>query len=299
MSLHIAHLGPVGTHTESAAMAYATWMQQHSEQVPTLSPQVSNAQTLRSVASGLADIAVVPVENSIEGAVAMTLDTLWEVADLTILQALTLPITHALLSIANHLDEIKVVRSHPQALGQCQRWLQENLPHAQLVPTNSTTEPLERLGQDPTAAAISSPRAAELFQLPILACPINDNPDNCTRFWIVGHRQGKDPRSAGMPEHLPKTLTSLAFSLPANQPGALVNALQIFASLGINLSRIESRPTKRSLGEYLFFLDLEGDAAHPWVEKALMELRSHTETLKIFGSYAVLPIGPLSSLNEP
>ncbi|HAJ63478.1 MAG TPA: prephenate dehydratase, partial [Cyanobacteria bacterium UBA8543] len=146
-------------------------------------------------------------------------------------------------------------------------------------PTNSTTEALQDVDKDLTVGAISSERAAQLYNLPILASGINDYPDNCTRFWVVG----KQPSPGG-------SHTSLAFSLPANVPGALVNPLQVFASRGINMSRIESRPTKRSLGEYLFFIDLEADASQPSVQKALSELASHTEVLKILGSYSVLPI---------
>lgn len=290
MSLQIAHLGPTGTNTESAALAYAQWIQAQSLPAPTLCPQVSNAQTLYAVINGAADLAVVPVENSIEGAVAMTLDTLWEVDDLTIQQALTLPITHALMSAATTLDQIKVVRSHPQALGQCQRWLHQNLPTAKLIPTNSTTEPLAHLRQDPSAAAISAPRAAELYQVEILASPINDHPENCTRFWVVGSRSAQTPLPQSLVQDLVPTHTSVAFSLPANQPGALVNALQIFAKAQINLSRIESRPTKRSLGEYVFFIDLEGGMDDATVAESLSVLASFTETLKILGSYALLPI---------
>jgi prephenate dehydratase len=290
MALQIAHLGPTGTNAEFAAIAYAKWVHQHSQLTPVLCPQASIAQTLQSVASADVNLAVVPVENSIEGAVAMTLDTLWELPQLIIQQALILPITHALLSTATQLTDIQVVRSHPQALGQCQRWLQAHLPQARLVPTPSTSEPLEKLAQDPTSAAISAPRAAELYGLPILACPINDHPDNCTRFWIVGQSEPPDPQLHADLQVLPKAFTSLAFSLPANRPGALVDSLQVFAQSRINLSRIESRPTKRSLGEYLFFIDLEGDAADPAIATALAALQSHTETLKIFGSYPVLPI---------
>ena len=147
------------------------------------------------------------------------------------------------------------------------------------MPTNSTTEALQYLDKDYTAGGITSQRAAQLYNLPILASAINDYPDNYTRFWVMG----KQPSAGG-------SHTSLAFSTPANVPGALAKPLQVFASRGINLSRIESRPTKRSLGEYLFFIDLEADASQAPVQDALSELASHTEILKIFGSYSVLPI---------
>ena len=131
-------------------------------------------------------------------------------------------------------------------------------------------------------AAIASSRAAQIYDLPILAEGINDYPDNCTRFWVVSEESH---------EFISHSHTSLAFSLPANLPGALVKTLQIFAHLDINLSRIESRPTKRSLGEYLFFLDIEADINSASMQSALLELQEYTETLKVFGSYNVLEIG--------
>lgn len=279
MPVSIAHLGPPGTYAEAATLAYVQKLTTESGVESLLCPCPSIAQTLHSVAQGKADLAVAPVENSIEGTVATTLDTLWQLDTLQIQQALVLPIRHALLSRASSLEAIKTVHSHPQALAQCQGWLEKFLPTAQLVPTNSTTEALQDLDKDSTVGAISSERAAQLYKLPILASAINDYPDNCTRFWVLG----KQPSRGG-------SHTSLAFSLPANVPGALVNPLQVFASRGINMSRIESRPTKRSLGEYLFFIDLETDASQPSLQTALSELASHTEILKIFGSYSVLPI---------
>jgi prephenate dehydratase len=148
----------------------------------------------------------------------------------------------------------------------------------QLIPTNSTTEALQHLNDDATVGAIASQRAAQLYNLPILASPINDHPDNCTRFWVLGLQ----PSPGG--HH-----TSLAFSVGANIPGALVKPLQVFADRNINLSKIESRPTKRSLGDYVFFIDLEADTHQPSVQSALEALVPLTETLKIFGSYDFLP----------
>lgn len=279
MSVSIAHLGPPGTYAEAAALAYAHTLASETGSQPLLCPCPSIAQTIRSVAQGQAHLAVIPVENSIEGSVAVTLDTLWQLDTLQIQQALVLPIRHALLSRASSLEPIKTVYSHPQALAQCQKWLEKYVPTAQLVPTRSTTEALQYLDEDYTAGVITSQRAAQLYNLPVLASAINDYPDNCTRFWVLG----KQPSMGG-------SHTSLAFSLPANRPGALVKPLQVFATRGINMSRIESRPTKRSLGEYLFFIDLEADAQETAVQAALSELASHTEILKIFGSYRVLAI---------
>ena len=147
------------------------------------------------------------------------------------------------------------------------------------MPTNSTTEALQYLDTDPTIGSISSRWAAQLYNLPILAYPINDHSDNCTKFWILSLH----PSSQG-------SHTSIAFSLPVNAPGALLKPLQLFAATNINLSRIESRPAKRSLGDYLFFIDLEADIRQTHTQAALKALESCTETLKIFGSYETLPI---------
>ncbi|MEG3839391.1 prephenate dehydratase [Microcoleus sp. herbarium14] len=305
-SKRIAHLGPVGTNAETAALAYVKWLSQETNSECTLCPYSTISQALEASASGLVDYSIVPVENSIEGSVTVTLDTLWRLDALRIKHALVLPISHALLSNATSFNEIQKVYSHPQALAQCQLWLSQFIPAAQLIPANSTTEALQYL-QDSSIAAISSPRAAQLYNLPVLAHPINDYPDNYTRFWVLGPDAGKlgnapeadgssitsaKPTANSHPDGAPSncTHTSLAFSVPANMPGTLVKPLQVFASRGINLSRIESRPTKRSLGEYIFFMDVEADVCSALVRSALEELKNHTETLKIFGCYSVLSV---------
>jgi prephenate dehydratase len=279
MTISIAHLGPTGTNAETAALAYANWLTRERGEQCLLCPYPSIAQTLRSVAEKNVDIAVVPVENSTEGTVRITLDTLWQLDRLKIQQELVLPITHALISTAKSLGEIKTVYSHPQALAQCQKWLEDYLPNVTLVASNSTTEALQQIEAEPTAGAIASPRAAKLYNLPILAANIHDYPDNCTRFWVLG----LTPTTGG-------THISLAFSFSANIPGVLVKPLQIFADKRINLSRIESRPAKRSIGEYLFFIDLESNSTEPATQSALAELSAHTEMLKIFGNYTILTI---------
>ena len=306
-SKRIAHLGPIGTNAETAALAYVNWLSlEETNSECTLCPYSTISQALEASASGLVDYSIVPVENSIEGSVTVTLDTLWRLNALRIKHALVLPISHALLSNAKSFNEIQKVYSHPQALAQCQSWLGKFIPGAQLIPANSTTEALEYL-QDSSIAAISAPRAAELYNLPILAHPINDYPDNYTRFWVLGRdgaEIGNAPKTDGSsitsatkptanshPDATSNcTHTSLAFSVPANMPGTLVKPLQVFASRGINLSRIESRPTKRSLGEYIFFMDVEADVCSALVLEALDELKNHTEALKIFGCYTLLSV---------
>lgn len=271
----IAHLGPAGTYAETVASAWGKYLSDRTASEWHLCPYGSIPQTLKALMSGETRLAVVPVENSIEGSVTMTLDALWQLDGLQVQQALLLPISHALISHAA-IASIEQVYSHPQALSQCQAWLETHLPKAQRIATNSTVEALSHLAPDAPTAAIASPRAAQLYQQPIVAHPINDHPDNCTRFWVMG----LEPSLQG-------SHTSLAFSLPKNVPGALVKTLQIFAERSINMSRIESRPTKRSLGEYLFFVDLETDGEQEAVQAALEDLAHCTETLKIFGSYRV------------
>ncbi|EAZ88484.1 prephenate dehydratase [Crocosphaera chwakensis] len=278
MVISIGHLGPVGTNAETAALAYAHWLEENQAKASLLCPYPSIAQTLHSVARGDTNKAVVPVENSTEGSVAITLDTLWQLDRLKIQQEVVLPIIHAFFSRGTSLNGIKTVYSHPQALAQCQRWLQQNLPNVALIPTNSTTEALQKISLEPTAGAIAAPRAAKLYHVPILVNHINDYPDNCTRFWVMTLN----------PTPTVGSRISLAFSVPANIPGSLMKPLQVFAQRNINLSRIESRPTKRSLGEYVFYLDVEGNHEDPNINDALNDLTSHTEVIKIYGSYPVL-----------
>lgn len=280
MKLSLAYLGPTGTNSETAALAYSAWLENQHQVKATLCPYPSIAQAIQSVVKGEIDQAVIPVENSIEGSVTVVLDALWQAANLHVHRELTIPIAHGLLSYAQSLEQIKTVYSHPQGLAQCQEWLNSHLPQAQLIPTKSTTEGIKYLKDDLTAAAVSAPRAAELYQVPLLQSDIKDRPDNCTRFWIVGSQV------SDFGSHL-----SLAFSLPQNAPGALVKALEIFAQRNINLSKIESRPTKRLLGEYIFFIDLEGNSHDVEIREALTNLSACTEVLKIFGNYTKLDVG--------
>jgi prephenate dehydratase len=272
--LKIAHLGPTGTYTEAAALAYAETALSDADFC--LQPYANIARTLQAVASGEALLGIVPVENSIEGSVTMTADTIWQLdAPLQIQQAIVLSIDHALISIATDLSRIELVYSHPQALSQCQEWLQQHLPQAERISANSTTAALTTLATLPHAAAISSVRAAKLYDLPVLVQPINDYPDNQTKFWVLSLQ----PSVTG-------NCSSIAFSLSENAPGGLMTALGFFANRGLNLSRIESRPSKRSLGDYLFFIDIETDVDNcRELTSALADLDAYAETVKNFGSY--------------
>jgi prephenate dehydratase len=274
----VAYLGPAGTYSEIAALQYLQLSHPDLEHDPSrMCPYPTIPQAINAAEHGNVDVAVVPVENSIQGGVTMTLDSLWQSESLQIQQAIVLPIAHALITRAQNLEEIKVVYSHPQSLAQCQQWLDRYLPNVQQIATDSNTDRLHSVAEDATIAAIASERAAEIYNLPILKFPINDQPDNCTRFLVLGRTA---PTTRG-------THSSLAFSLKRNMPGALVKPLLVFADRQINLSRIESRPTKRSLGEYIFFIDIEAPIDDPNFSEALQELQSVTENLKILGSYAV------------
>jgi prephenate dehydratase len=278
MAVSIAHLGPQGTYSEQAALAYQAWLATHGQPETVLKTYPSILQAIQAAATGEVEMAIVPIENSVEGTVAVTLDALWQLDTLRIQQALVLPIKHALITYAKQLAAIETIYSHPQALGQCQQWIATYCPAVRLNPTRSTTESLQHLEDSTTTAVIASEWAAKLYQVPILAHGINDQPDNCTKFWILSRAE------ATHGSH-----TSLAFSLPVNAPGALLRPLEIFAEANINLSRIESRPTKRSLGEYLFFLDLEASLDSATTQTTLKALEPCTETLKLFGSYVMIP----------
>ena len=237
----MAYLGPKGTYAEKAAKALAAL-----EKID--SPEFLPCKGLRSVvdnlANNLCEAAVVPIENSVEGGVTTTLDSLWRHKNLFIHRALVLPIKHSLMS-SGSISTISEVLSHPQALAQCSQWLNDNVPNAVHLPTNSTAEAIRMVKGSSFRAAIGSKEANE--ELNILAYPINDIEGNCTRFILLSKNNIK----------IDGNKASMAFSLKTNSPGALLEALGCIANLGLNMSRIESRPSKRELGEYIFFIDLD------------------------------------------
>lgn len=287
MTFSIAHLGPAGTYAEQAALDYAQLIQARHGSAPSkLVAEPSITQTIYALDQDRVDLAVVPVENSIEGSVSFTLDTVWRVPELQIHEAFILPIDHMFISLCSDLKQIEAVYSHPQPLGQCQAWLTQNVPQAQLMPTPSTSEALRHIKQQ-KAGAIASKRAAEINQLPIQYRSIQDHPDNCTKFWVL--KKASDSRLKA-PDRLQSDYTSLAFSLPHNVPGALLAPLTTFSDRQINLSRIESRPAKTSLGDYVFFIDAEVKDSDSNFQAALDELRSSIEVLKLLGSYPLTSI---------
>jgi prephenate dehydratase len=271
--LRVAFLGPAGTFTEEALRASA----------PDGIEEVSYAtvyETVMAVQEGDAERAVVPIENSLEGGVAATLDALaGEAEDVRIAAEIIHPIHHCL--VARHelvLDEVKRVVSHPQATAQCARFLRERLPHAERVTAPSTAEAVRSAGD--TDAALGSRLSAELYGCVVLAENVEDRADNLTRFvWLA--RAG----DIGDPE--PPAKTSVVFwGFNDESPGALVAVLAEFAERGINLTRIESRPRRVRLGHYMFFADLEGAVGEDRVQDALEGLRGRVETLRILGSYS-------------
>ena len=237
---------------------------------------------VQALADGSCDAAVVPVENSVEGGVTACLDALWEHPELRVSRALVLPIRHALLG-SGPIAGISEVLSHPQALAQCSQWLADHVPTALQLPTSSTAEAASMVAGSRFRAAIASQQAAQEHGLEVLAYPINDVPGNCTRFLLL--RRGE--RSLDGP------LASLAFSLHSNQPGALLQALSCFAQLALNMSRIESRPSKREMGEYIFFVDLELPQGPEPLQQALRELQPLCEHLAVFGAYPLTQLDAL------
>ena len=271
--MRLAFLGPVGTYGEQAAHQLAELEGLSSVE---LVPQLGIRAVVQALAQGDCDAAVVPVENSVEGGVTACLDALWEHPDLTISRALVLPIRHALLG-SGPIEGVSEVLSHPQALAQCSQWLAEHLPQALQLPTSSTADAARMVAGSRFRAAVASLQAAEEHGLAVLAYPINDVAGNCTRFLLL--RRGE--------RLLQGAIASLAFSLQSNQPGALLEALTCFARRGLNMSRIESRPSKREMGEYLFFVDLELHPQSPALSEVLADLQPLCEHLHLFGAYPI------------
>jgi prephenate dehydratase len=228
------------------------------------------------VADGRCESAVVPVENSVEGGVTAILDALWSYSNLRIRRAVVLPIRHALLS-SGSLDGISEVLSHPQALAQCSGWLARHLPQAVQLPASSTAEAARMVRGSHFRAAIADRSLAGQQGLEELAYPVNDVPGNRTRFLLL---QNGEVSCEG-------DVASLAFSLHQNAPGALIEALAAIAQLGLNMSRIESRPSKRELGEYVFFVDVElpGQATSAVLDQLTKSLQPLCEHLLHFGAY--------------
>jgi prephenate dehydratase len=275
--MRIAYLGPAGTFTEDALGEAAS-----GDYEPMRTATVHDA--ILAVERGEAERALVPFENSIEGSVRSTLDTLaFDAGDVTIVGEHDFAVSLQLISREPlELGRIEAVHSHPQPLAQCARFLRDQLPGAERRSLSSTAEAVQLVCESSEPwAAIGSRAAAKLYGGTILREGVEDEAGNVTRFvWIAP--AGTEPQGEG------DWKTSLVFSeLGEDHPGALVDALQEFSSRDVNLSRIESRPLRQGLGRYMFFCDLEGALSDPLVSEALGELHQKAGSVRILGSYPV------------
>jgi prephenate dehydratase len=277
--MRVAFLGPAGTFTEDALREASSAEDMELVRTPTVH------DAILAVERGEADRAFVPFENSIEGSVRSTLDTLaFDTEGVAIVGEYDFAVhAHLIAREGVGLEQVAAVLSHPQPLAQCAAFLREQLPGVERRSVSSTAEAVRMVGESVRPwAAIGARAAADLYGCRVLCEGIEDEADNVTRFvWIAAG--GAELAGEGA------WRTSLVFSeLGADHPGALVEALQEFSSRGVNLSRIESRPLRQGLGRYMFFCDLEGALADPPVSAALDALRAKAESVRILGSY---PIG--------
>lgn len=265
--LAVAFLGPEGTFTQQAAY-------RHFGHAICATPFPSIDEIFRAVESGACQYGVVPVENSTEGVITHTLDSFLH-SPLAIAGEVSLRIHHNLMSTAGGLEEIDELFSHQQSLAQCREWLDRFLPAAPRTSVSSNAEAARRAAHTPRTAAIAGEVAAELYGLRIIERNIEDEPDNTTRFLVIG-------RTPVGPTGGDKTSLLLAIQ---NDPGALYGVLEPFARHGISMSKIESRPSRRAAWDYVFFVDVEGHRDDAPVAKALGELKQRVTLLKILGSY--------------
>ncbi|MCU0846789.1 MAG: prephenate dehydratase [Spirochaetes bacterium] len=270
MPVRVAYLGPEGTF---ANIALKEVFGDYAKELP----QKTISDVFREVESGSASFGVVPIENSTEGAVTYTMDELLETS-LRIISEKYVRISLCLVSLSEDPDKIKKVYSHPQPLGQCKGWLKNNLPNADVQGVDSTSEAARLAMGDPETAAVASHLAAKIYGLNIIESGIEDVRQNFTRFFIMGER---DNAPTG------EDKTSIVCAVK-DSPGALLGLLTPFSSAGINMTRIESRPDKKKMWAYNFFIDFIGHKDDRVVVGALEEMKNETLFLKILGSY---PIG--------
>lgn len=263
----IAFLGPEGTFTQAAALKH------FGHSIKTI-PFTSIGDVFREVESGAVSYGVVPVENSTEGVINHTLDE-FMTSSLNICGEVILRIHHNLLSNENDLSSIKKVYSHQQSLGQCRKWLDANLPDVELVDVSSNATAAQMASSEKNVAAIAGETAAEIYNLNMLVPNVEDEPDNTTRFLIIGKRE--TPASG-------EDKTSLIISTP-NRAGALLSILEPFAKNNISMNRIESRPSRRGAWDYVFFVDIDGHENDENVKHALDELAKVATMVNVLGSF--------------
>jgi prephenate dehydratase len=270
----VAFLGPPGTFTEEALLTQSDLAGAE------LVPMRSMPDVLAAAQSGQADLGFVALENSIEGTVNVSLDTLIFGADLLIQREVVLPVRLNLLAPpGTALGDVRRVVSFPHATAQCREWFARNAPGVELVASNSTAEAVQEVGKQrpPATAAVGTALAAELYGLDVVAADIEDHADNATRFVLVA--------PSGIPRPTGHDKTSVVCFQRDNRPGSLHAILGQFSARNLNLTKLESRPTKRGLGDYCFIIDLEGHIADELVADCLRDLRSKLPDLKFLGSY--------------
>ena len=271
---NLGYLGPRGTFSEEAALLYAAQHHRRLIEYPTI------AAVLEQTCQGALDEGIVPLENSLEGGVGATLDLLAGLSGLYICRELLYPVHHCLLGPQGlTLGSVRSVYSHPQALGQCRLFLEQNLAGAACCPVESTAAAAALVSKVSGAAAIAPRRAAAIYNLHLLAENIEDNTENVTRF-VIASRKDHEPTG--------RDKTSLVLAVP-DGPGRLYHILGFFARAAVNLTRIESRPARRSLGDWLFFIDCEGHRLDPAMERLWCDLSREVPFLKLLGSYPMAP----------
>lgn len=265
--LQVAYLGPEGSFTQAAAL------KQFGGSVE-LQSMSTIADVFHAVEIGNASYGLVPVENSTEGMVSHTLDRFIS-SPLKINGEVSLRIHHYLLSKSTELADVKTVYAHPQALAQCRKWLVKHLPECELVAVSSNSEAAKKVANEPNAAAIAANRAAEIYDLHVLAKNIEDESNNTTRFLVIGTQ---DVGPSGVDK------TALLVSTK-NRPGALQILLKPLADSGISMTRIESRPSGKGVWEYVFFIDIDGHCEDKAVATALRLLEQESSMCRVLGSY--------------
>ena len=267
--MSVAFLGPPGTFGEEAA--------RRSFPGAELLPCPTHGAVARAVEAGEAGTGVMAIENLLSGSVPETLDILIHETALKIQGEVLVPVVHNLVAAPGAaIDEIELIYSHPQALGQCRAFLDRHCPGAQRAAALSTAQAVELAVARPGAAAIATLRAAEIYGGGVLAEGIQDQDNNATRFVVVGRHE---------PEPSGRDRTSIAFEFAGDSPGLLTAALTEFSSRGINCTKMESRPTRATFGEYIFLIDFEGHYRDAECAAALDGLHGMTSMLKVFGSY--------------
>jgi len=286
--IKVGYLGPTGTFTEEATQKMLTG---NDVQLVAFS---TNTDVLEAVQSGCVERGVVPIENSIEGSVPETINWIAHKGNIRICAETDLPVTHHLLGKpGGTLSNISKVMSHSHAVAQCREFLRDKLPGVQVRFSDSTADAARLVAESSSSelAAIGTKYAADIYGLDVYQSDIQDERENFTRFILVGATNNiASERRLAMESASAHRKTSLLVILAEDHPGALYQVLAIFAREDINLTRIESRPTRRKLGSYHFFIDCEGDESEEKVRKAICDVEATGCQVRLLGSYPVLPI---------